>query len=129
MASAIAALEAGMHGHWARGHLVAAAAARDAATALAVALRRKHRIDDLRRAGRLVLAVDGVQLEINGGRLVWTGTRSPPPSEEHLPVDDETAVIVGWIQAHGDRCRLLSSDRRVSFLTGRPAAGARPCPV
>lgn len=62
---------------------------RDRAEALAAALRRQHRYDTLRRAGRVVIEVgDRHRAELQGGRLVqaWTLSRDGV-SAVPLPLD------------------------------------------
>ena len=82
-------LEARMHALAAAERFEEAADVRDRAAALAAALRRQRRFDALRRAGRVVVEVDGRSgAELRHGRLVraWTirthaaRPRSPCPS-------------------------------------------------
>ena len=71
-------LEAKMHALASEERFEEAADMRDRASALATALRRQQRFDTLRRAGRVVMEVDGSsRAELLRGRLVrtWTVTK------------------------------------------------------
>ncbi len=71
-----------------------AADVRDRAAALAAALRRQRRFDTLRRAGRVVLEVDGRSgAELLHGRLVRAWRISPGgPTPVPLPIDLDPAA-------------------------------------
>ena len=86
-----------------------AADVRDRAAALAGALRRQHRFDALRRAGRVVVEVDGSsQAELQGGRLVAAWTLGPTGiTAVPLPIDLDPAA----------------PDHVSANLPGPPAAG------
>lgn len=74
----LAPLEAKMHALAAEERFEEAADMRDRAAALATALRRQQRFDTLRRAGRVVMEVDGSsRAELLRGRLqrTWTITK------------------------------------------------------
>jgi hypothetical protein len=65
-----------------------AADVRERAAALAQALRRQRRLDALRRAGRVVLALpDRTSLELDCGRLVASRPPDPGPDPLALPLD------------------------------------------
>jgi DNA polymerase III subunit epsilon len=106
-----------------------AADVRDRAAALTRALSRQHRIDALRRAGRLEVEVVGeIRAIVDSGVLhaAWaTGTdgdggsldlagersglhavpRTPTPLPRHLA--DEVATIVSWLEARASRVRIV----------------------
>ncbi|MCB1039223.1 MAG: DEDD exonuclease domain-containing protein [Acidimicrobiales bacterium] len=87
-------LEARMHALAAEERFEEAADVRDRAAALASALRRQQRFDALRRAGRVVLEVDGAsRAELLRGRLqrTWTVTRAGI-AEVPLPLDLDPAA-------------------------------------
>jgi DNA polymerase-3 subunit epsilon len=101
-------LEAKMHALASEERFEEAADMRDRAAALAAALKRQRRFDTLRRAGRVVVEVDGrSRAEILRGRLVrtWTMTKQgitavplpldlDPSAPDHLQAplpDDPTA--------------------------------------
>ena len=95
-------LEAKMHALAAEERFEEAADMRDRAAALAAALKRQRRFDTLRRAGRVVVEVDGQsRAELLRGRLVrtWTVTRTgiaavplpldlDPSAPDHLQVPE-----------------------------------------
>ena len=90
----LAPLEARMHALAAAERFEEAADVRDRAAALAAALRRQHRFDTLRRAGRVVIEVGGRSgAELNHGRLVraWRLTANGP-SDVPLPLDLDPAA-------------------------------------
>jgi DNA polymerase-3 subunit epsilon len=87
-----------------------AADVRDRAGALVAALRRQRRLDALRRAGRVVLALPDGGAELAGGRLVraWDGNQPPLALDGDEPVDacdaplpreaaDELAAVAAWL--------------------------------
>lgn len=87
-------LEARMHALAAQERFEEAADVRDRASALAAALRRQQRFDALRRAGRVVLEIDGAsRAELRRGRLVRTWTLSATGiSAVPLPLDLDPAA-------------------------------------
>ena len=90
----LAPLEARMHGLAAAERFEEAADVRDRAAALAAALRRQRRFDTLRRAGRVVLEVDGRSgAELLHGRLVRAWRINPGgPTPVPLPIDLDPAA-------------------------------------
>ncbi len=98
-----------------------AADVRDRAAALASALRRQRRFDELRGAGRLVVESGGGGAELSRGRLVrsWMGTETPrplpieapdaPDAGDPLPRDlaDELACVASWLDQSADTLRLV----------------------
>ncbi|WP_426572548.1 DEDD exonuclease domain-containing protein [Aquihabitans sp. McL0605] len=87
-------LEAKMHALAAEERFEEAADMRDRAAALAAALKRQRRFDTLRRAGRVVVEVDGQsRAELLRGRLVrtWTITKQGI-SAVPLPLDLDPAA-------------------------------------
>ncbi len=122
-----------------------AAEMRDRASALAIALDRRNRIDGLRRSGNLRLLVDGTSTaEFDDGRLVETRalgdqttrllTIPPPARDQRHPLDgplskelaDELHCVASWLRkdAHRivvDHCDGLLAepvDRPPTFRTG-----------
>ena len=105
-----------------------AAAVRDRGAALARALTRQRRLDGLRRAGRLVVEVEGEGgAVIDGGRLVraWNergeslaldvdtspaGFVSADTGPSVLPREtvDEVLVVSHWLESRAGRLRILS---------------------
>ncbi|MCB0970717.1 MAG: DEDD exonuclease domain-containing protein [Acidimicrobiales bacterium] len=145
-------LEARMHALAAQERFEEAADVRDRAAALAGALRRQQRFDALRRAGRVVLEVDGrSRAELYRGRLqrTWTltrqgiaavplpldldpaapdrlGTGDDPADEPGAPVPkalaDELSCVAQWFDRHGHRIRVLKAD-------AAPTAPGPPLPT
>jgi DNA polymerase III subunit epsilon len=107
-----------------------AADMRDRAAALAGTLRRQRRIDAVRRAGRLVVEVDGNGgVELAGGLLVRAWGRQPgdtaqlaltaaaAPADDPVPgaplprhLADEVAAVAAWLDANAGRARIVSCD-------------------
>jgi DNA polymerase-3 subunit epsilon len=100
-----------------------AADVRDRAAALTRALERQRRLDGLRRAGRVVLALpDGLRAELHNGVLVgcWhpgaTATLGldidPPPPDAPVPADraDELTCIDAWLQRYADRVAIVECE-------------------
>jgi DNA polymerase-3 subunit epsilon len=100
-----------------------AADTRDRAAALAGALSRQRRTDALRRAGRLLIEVDGeCRAVVDGGRLVAAGPLGA--MDEPLPLDDvippgaplprhlvdEVTAVAGWLDARASTVRLVGCD-------------------
>jgi len=144
----LAPLEARMHELAAAQRFEEAADVRDRAAALSAALRRQQRFDQLRRAGRVRLDVEGdTGAELDHGRLVraWQVTRrgitavplpldlDPPRPPAGAAVDpgrrpgaplpavlaDELLCVAGWLDREAARIRVLHSDG--PLLLGRPA--------
>jgi DNA polymerase-3 subunit epsilon len=98
-----------------------AADVRDRAGALASALHRQRRAEQLRRSGTVELDLgDGARVELGGGRLLraWSegelalGVRcEPPPAtvDPWLPPDlaDELACVAAWLERNARRVRLV----------------------
>lgn len=127
-------LEARMHALAAEERFEEAADVRDRAAALAGALRRQHRLDTLRRAGRVVVEVDGrSRTELRQGRLVraWTVSRhgieamplpldldpaAPDHVEAHVTAPlpkalaDELACVAQWLDRQGHRITIVQAD-------------------
>ena len=126
-----------------------AADLRDRGAALAAVLARQRRFDALRRAGRIVVEVDGrSRAEIQGGRLMraWTvsatGVAAVPlpldldptapdrvgtsaaDADAPLPkaLADELACVASWFDRHSHRIQVLSSEG-----DPRPIEPALPC--
>ena len=142
-------LEARMHALAAQERFEEAADVRDRAKALAGALRRQQRFDALRRAGRVVLEVDGrSRAELYRGRLrrTWTLTRdgiaavplpidldpaapdTEPGADDDEPgapvpkaLADELSCVAQWFDRHGHRVRVLEAD-------GEPTVSGPPLP-
>ena len=118
-----------------------AADVRDRAAALASALRRQHRFDALRRAGRVELEVDGTSgVALDHGRLAraWRLTRAgvtavplpldldpcapdsarPSPSPgDPVPaaLADELACIGAWLEKESGRIRVVGCDHHLDL--------------
>lgn len=133
-----------------------AADVRDRAAALSAALRRQHRVDLLRRAGRVTLEVDGASgAELDHGRLVraWRISRSgitavPLPLDldptapdrlvasadvdAPLPVAlaDEVTCVAAWLDRESARIRVVASDGPVfAHRPPLPTYEARRAPI
>jgi hypothetical protein len=114
--------------------------ARTRAGAVDDALDRQRRIDALRRAGQVVLDLDGDRVELTAGRLrrvgiagapegsagaagslaeVVFGAVEPAPDDQPLPCAhlDEVSCIAGWFDRHAHRLRPVH------------VAGELSCPV
>jgi DNA polymerase-3 subunit epsilon len=114
-----------------------AADVRDRAAALAQAIRRQRRFEDLVGAGRVVIEVQGAGgAELRAGRLTrsWPGPSDavPDPSDADdrlpfpsgpaapfpppLPRDlaDELMCVSAWLDAHADGFRLVSTEHGLS---------------
>lgn len=133
-------LEAKMHDLARCERFEEAADLRDRAAALAAALKRQHRFDTLRRAGRVVLEVDGrSQAELLHGRLrrTWTVSKTgisavplpldlDPAAPDHLEAPlgdasiagaplpkalaDELSCVAQWLDRYGSRIRVIHAD-------------------
>ncbi len=120
-----------------------AADVRERAAALSAALDRQRRIDRLRRAGRLAIAVDDGGAELVGGRLVasWAGAQAPLPSEGEVvdlrqPVGreevDELLCVARWLDERAAQVRITHCDGGLAtplpdlprFVPGRPKRSA-----
>jgi DNA polymerase-3 subunit epsilon len=119
-----------------------AADTRDRAAALASALRRQHRVDTLRQAGRVVIRLPGRgHAELAGGVLVrswlddgavplWLDTRPAAPTAGPLPRDvaDEVWCVAGWLDKQAGRVELVHCDGALAspyppLDTFQPAVG------
>lgn len=126
-----------------------AADVRDRAAALADAVRRQRRLDGVRRAGRLVLHVDGSEVELVGGLLVrcWTDVDGAATSAQRLfdhpgdppggwrPVPselaDELACVAAWLERESHRITVVRCDGELSSVAHplpRFRAAPRPGP-
>ena len=141
----LAPLEARMHALASAERFEEAADVRDRAAALASAIRRQQRFDTLRRAGRVVLHVDGRSgAELQNGRLVraWridpSGT-SPVPlpldldpaapesldevgeagTPVHKALADELLCVAAWLDREQHRITVISADGPL-VTTGAP---------
>ena len=97
---------------------------RDRAASLAAALRRRHRVEHLRQAGRVVFELPGRgHAELYDGRLVrsWTddgtlpmGRGDAPAAEAAGPlsreVADEVWCVAGWLDQQAAHVRLVHCD-------------------
>ena len=134
----LAPLEARMFALAAAERFEEAADVRDRAAALAAALRRQNRFDTLRRAGRVVIEVDGLSgVELDHGRLVrsWKVTATgvapvPLPLQDANDTDDgqtgtaglapgsplpkaladELLCVAAWLEREMHRVRVISAD-------------------
>ena len=128
-----------------------AARVRDEAERLRVLLGRRRRVESLRRAGRVVLHVDGEgTVELDGGLLVeaaslfdgagtatGVGGLDPAFTAQGDGHDNERVLVAQWLRVHADSVRVLEAggpdglamraDRipRLAELCG----AARPGPV
>ena len=98
-----------------------AADVRDRAQALAHALHRQQRAEQLRRSGIVELEVgDGRRVELHGGRLLraWSegelalGVSCEPPEATqeawlHAALADELACVAAWLDRNAPRVRLV----------------------
>ena len=84
------------------------AAVRDEAVRLRALLVRHRRVESLRSAGRVVLAVDGEgEVVIDGGLWAggerWIGTDAPGiDADGEGGLDQERAIVAQWLGAHAD---------------------------
>ena len=116
-----------------------AAEVRDRAGALAAALDRRNRIDDLRRSGLLRLLIDGTSTaEFNDGRLVDTCplgnqvprllTVPPPVRDSEHPLDgplpkelaDELHCVASWLRKDAHRIVVDHCDGVLAESVDRP---------
>lgn len=118
-----------------------AADVRDRAEALAAAVTRQRRFDQLRRAGRVVVGLpDGSGAELDAGvlRSSWHPARpnplpldeaspTPPVSGEPLAPElaDELACVASWLDDGAARVRLLTCEGELTS-DARPVARFRP---
>jgi DNA polymerase-3 subunit epsilon len=150
----LAPLEARMNALAAAERFEEAADVRDRAAALASALRRQQRFDTLRRAGHVVIEVDGRSgAELRNGRLVraWRTGRGGPAAVP-LPIDldpaapdsddgagepgtpvpkamaDELACIASWIDRELHRITVVAADGPLT-ATGPPLPTFEPTSV
>jgi len=127
-------IAAKMHALAAAERFEEAADLRDRGAALAQALRRQRRFDALRRAGRVVVEVDGSsRAELRGGRLIkaWTVSAAglaavplpldlDPCAPDHLDpspdpplpkaLADELACVAAWFDRQAHRIEVLHAD-------------------
>jgi DNA polymerase-3 subunit epsilon len=104
-----------------------AADVRDRAAALAAALTRQRRLEQLRQSGRIELDLgDAGSVELDRGRLTRTwvdgelplgptvdgGECGPDPDHGWIPVDvaDELACVASWLDSNAPRIRLVQCD-------------------
>ncbi|HUF32713.1 MAG TPA: DEDD exonuclease domain-containing protein [Acidimicrobiales bacterium] len=103
-----------------------AAEMRERAATLAGAIARQRRLDGLRRAGRLVVALpDGARAELVGGvlSLAWVGDQPSLPASAATPAPlvvpgapldreaaDEVACVAAWLDKEAHRVRVVSCD-------------------
>jgi DNA polymerase-3 subunit epsilon len=137
----------------AAGRYAAAVQLRDHRAAVARALRRHRRLDDLRRAGHLsVDLADGCGAELLNGRLVrtWAPEGAPlprrkqstpqlaevasydgvaaPPADVPLPPElaDEVNFIATWLDRHSHQVRLTPLDTQATPAGAPPVATPVP---
>jgi len=97
-----------------------AANVRDRAAALSRSLERQRRLDSVRRAGRMVIELDGGErVELHNGvlRSLSLLPVEPPPRQGPLGRDlaDELAVVSAWLRDHRGQIRILSCDGELAF--------------
>ncbi len=121
-----------------------AADVRDRAAALASALRRQRRLEQLRTSGRVELALPGgAGAVLDGGRLVaaWrdgelaldASCSLAPPADDPDPtapasaaVAAEVLAIASWLDTNAHRVRIVHADRPLSSPVARlPTFAAR----
>jgi hypothetical protein len=104
-----------------------AADVRERAAALSAALERQRRLDRLRRAGRLAIALGEGGAELVGGRLVasWAGDQRPLPGLEPevdptAPVGrdevDELLCVSRWLDERAGQVRITHCDGGLASL-------------
>ncbi|MGH9120312.1 MAG: hypothetical protein ACRD0A_21315 [Acidimicrobiales bacterium] len=115
---------------------------RDRADALATALRRQRRLEQLSTSGRVVLDVPGGGVELDGGVLIrsWgTSSSTTGRDQDPLPIElvpapgphpgertDEVLVVGAWLDANAHRVRVLdASGTFASPWPGLPTFAAR----
>ena len=119
-----------------------AADVRDRATALASALQRQRRIEQLRWSGRIELDLGGgSRVALDGGRLAHAWQDGELPLDLHdgaavpaagperwIPstVADEVACVASWLDANAGRVRLVHCDGM--FASSIPAVPAVAVP-
>jgi len=96
-----------------------AARVRDDAERLRHLLSRHRRVESLRRAGRIILLVEGEgTIELNGGLLIETGslfsqidgatvTTDPAFAVTADGHENERLIVAQWLKAHADEVRVL----------------------
>jgi len=123
-----------------------AALVRDEAERLRHLLGRHRRVESLRRAGRVVLLIDGEgTVELDGGLLAESGAMFGPEAAIHSAMDsatamtrdghdDERIVVAQWLRANAERVRILEVESKLGLsmpavripgltdLCGSPAA-------
>jgi DNA polymerase-3 subunit epsilon len=97
-----------------------AANLRDRAAALSRSLERQRRLDSVRRAGRLVIELDGGEhIELHNGVLASLALLpvDPPARDGPLARDlaDELAVVSAWLRDDRGRIRIVSCDGTLAF--------------
>jgi DNA polymerase III epsilon subunit family exonuclease len=129
-----------------------AAKVRDEAERLRQLLGRHRRVESLRRAGRVVLLIDGEgTVELDGGLLVETGSLftsgggatsglDPAFAVTADGHDNERVIVAQWLRSNADKVRVLEveapdglampADRipRLAELCGRLRAMSGPAP-
>jgi DNA polymerase-3 subunit epsilon len=98
-----------------------AASVRERAAALSRALMRQRRLDALRRAGRLTLAIDGEGTAVlERGRLLaqWDGgLLDPVPIDGPLPRElvDELTTVASYLDTRAARLQLVESEGELAW--------------
>jgi len=98
-----------------------AARVRDEAERLRLLLGRQRRVESLRRAGRVVLLIEGEgTVELDGGLLVEAATLfdvgtgdgglDPAFTDAGDGHDNERVLVANWLQMYADRVRVLEVD-------------------
>ena len=99
-----------------------AAKVRDEAEQLRRLLGRHRRVESLKRAGRVVLLIDGEgTIELDGGLLQETGSLfdqldgtegvlDPAFAVNADGHDNERLIVAQWLRANADKCRILESE-------------------
>jgi DNA polymerase-3 subunit epsilon len=134
-------LDARMRSLASTGRFEEAADVRDAAAALARALLQQRRLDRLRRAGRVEVAVpDGSHAVLDCGRLLRTGAllddgaaRSVAALDPEVPLPrhlaDELNCVGAWLDAQAGQLRLVHCDGELASALPRiPRFEPRPPP-
>ncbi|MGP0107399.1 MAG: exonuclease domain-containing protein [Acidimicrobiales bacterium] len=100
-----------------------AASVRDEAERLRHLLGRHRRVESLRRAGRVVLFIDGEgTVELDGGLLAESGVMfgseaamDPAMTMTRDGHDDERIIVAQWLRSNADRVRILEVESHLGM--------------